>query len=154
LEQLGWTVHGIDVSPLALKGAQRRLEQLKLVPRGWLAQVDATDADFGEGIYDLVISYGLYHCLSDDGLRTAHGAAMRALRAGGLFAFAVFNDSLPIPPNHCTSGLVLRSVDYVPNLLKSCRRLALEVGEIEEAHPPLVPRHRHSLTWGLFESPQ
>ena len=151
LERLGWIVDGIDVSSIAIEAARRRLRESQIRHRGTLALANVTSADFGTATYDLVVCYGLYHCLTDAGVEKAQATLVRALRPGGLFAFAVFNNDLPVPPDHCTDGLILRPADHLPGLLCSWRRIALETGQIEESHPPLVGLHRHALTWGLFE---
>lgn len=151
LERMGWIVDGVDVSMIAIDAARRRLRGLDRTQRGSLTVADAVEADFGTQVYDLAIVYGIYHCLDDEKLVRAHETICRAVKCGGLLAFATFNNGLPLPPGHHTNGIVLRPPDYIPGLLSRWRCLALESGDIVEEHLPLVPRHHHSLTWGLFE---
>src|SRR5256885_1058452 len=74
LERLGWTVDGLDISAVAVAAARRRLIQESVEPRGTLWIADSAHTTFIHSSYDLVVCYGLYHCLNDDDLRRTHSA--------------------------------------------------------------------------------
>ncbi len=155
LEDSGWTVDGLDVSRVAIDAVSRRVRRYygdDLPLKGKIVQGDVVDYHSVPGRYDLVVAYGLYHCLNDAEIAAVHEEVTRALKPGGLFAFAAFNDTLPIPDGHETGELFLRPPDHIFKLVgDSMDVIAKEEGTIEESHLPLVDRHRHSLTWALFK---
>jgi cyclopropane fatty-acyl-phospholipid synthase-like methyltransferase len=152
LEHLGWTVDGIDVSQAACLEARRRRAES---PNGWRGSItcaDATELDVRPGVYDLVVAYGLAHCLDDEGFEAVAATAMNALSPRGLLALASFNDELPIPADHGTVNLALRSRDEILSAFPpgQWERCSVEHDAIEESHEPVIGEHRHSLTWALF----
>jgi SAM-dependent methyltransferase len=153
LDQKGWVVDGIDISRLALDGLKKRVELASLTLKGEVWCENAVNLTVKPKIYDLVISYGLYHCLNDDDIQCVHDIAVSALKSGGLFAFAVFNDGLPVPEEHHTANLYLRPKDHIRQFLIGWKVIVLDFGEVVEEHPPIVGKHKHSLTWGLFVKP-
>ena len=142
-------VDGVDVSEAALAAATRRYAAAGHDGRGRLRLADAATAQFGSAEYDLVLVYGLYHCVSDDRLLQIHETAIRALRSGGLLAFSALDDRRPVPPAHATGPLWLRSAADLRRLLGQLDLVIWEEGEIYEDHPPLVGPHRHSAVWAL-----
>ncbi len=154
LEDNGWTVTGVDISGLAIAAIKKRIRRYYGYDRPLAADVVKCDvADYGctPDEYDLVVAYGLYHCLADHEVMAVHQKIMQALKPGGLFAFATFNDTLPVPDGHETGDLYLRPVDHIFGLVGDSMEIVVrEIGEIEEFHAPLVGLHRHGLTWALF----
>lgn len=150
LEQAGWTVDAVDLSSAALDAAHRRLGSHGMAPKGSFVQSDAATFRVQPGHYDLVLAYGLYHCLDDARLDVAHRRAQRALRAGGLFAFAALDNRLPVPHGHTTGALQLRSSAMWLSLFANWLPITIEVGFIDEDHEPVLGRHQHAATWGLF----
>ena len=153
LERSGWCVDGVDVSELAIQALERRFESGEIAPRGEITHGDAVATPIKKSFYDLVVCYGLYHCLNDEELMDVHGKVLEGVRPGGLFAFAVFNDQLPIPEEHHTGTLYLRSIAAVFSMCAGWEVVSAEYGRITEAHPPLVPTHCHALTGGLLRKP-
>lgn len=151
LHSLGCAADGVDISELAISRANRRLSALGEKRRGSLSCVDACCFDMGCNIYDLIICYGLYHCLNDIQSQHLHRKIVRSLKPGGIVALAVFNDDLPLPPNHHTPKITLRSRMHFIQQSAPLRPIHLEFGEIIEDHLPLVPQHRHSVTWALLQ---
>ena len=101
--------------------------------------------------YDLVVCYGLYHCLDDAAVVLAFRRMLGCLKPNGLIAFAAFNNELCMPEDHETGPIFLRPKDHIFSLASnSLEVLSKEFGVIEDTHPPLVGRHKHSLTWALF----
>lgn len=145
----GWTVDAFDISTLAVNACYRRLAAIPEEScRIW--RDDSRTAALEEGAYDMVVAYGLYHCLDDVGLRETHQRLTSALKQGGLFVCAAFNDALPLPDDHATGILFLRAEEHLSELFAGWTLVDLEVGIIEEEHPPLVKSHRHSLTWAIY----
>ncbi len=152
LAKLGWEVDAFDVSALALACFQKRLKGTKnLSIRAW--QDNAHDCDLRQRSYQLVVAYGLYHCLSDADVVAAHSRVTRAVAPGGLLAYAAFNDRLPVPPNHGTEKLYLRDEDHILGLALGWTVEAYQIGTISEAHFPVIGEHQHSLTWALLRKP-
>lgn len=149
LAQSGWQVDGFDVSDVALDACRRRLSPVSVSCQIW--QDDCRVARVTDDAYDMVVAYGLYHCLDDVGLEAAHARLVSSLKIGGLFVCAAFNNMLPLPANHGTGDLHLRSNDHLESLFAGWRLRNLEKGTIEEDHLPRVGFHRHSLTWAIYE---
>jgi SAM-dependent methyltransferase len=150
LENKGWIVDGIDISELAIQGAYERLRLNNQTNKGLIICQDVRDINYGIEEYDLIISYGLYHCLNDTDLLKVHNIAINALKTGGLFSFAIFNNHLPLPDNHHTNSIFLRDANYMLLHLSGFECINYFTGVIEEHHLPIVDKHKHSLTWGLF----
>jgi SAM-dependent methyltransferase len=153
LERSGWHVDALDVSWRACEGARRRLERADLRQRGWLECDDVVYGGWSHGTYNLVVAYGLLHCLVAEEASVVVRAVYDALLPGGLFAFAVFNDLLPVPPGHGTTELFLRPPRYIFEVASDFEPVDLSFGAIEEHHGRTVGLHRHALTWGLLRKP-
>lgn len=153
LEQGGWVVDGVEVSEIALASTRRRLQKNAVRLRGSLIHADVSEFQGQREGYDLVLVYGLYHCLDDVQLTFAHQHAITALRSGGLLAFSALDDRLPVPCGHATDGVQLRPESWLLSLFDGWPVLAEETGLIEEEHEPTIGEHRHSAVWGLFQKP-
>jgi SAM-dependent methyltransferase len=152
LEQHGWTVDGVDVSQTACAEAARRRAESDFE---WHGDIVSGDAGFHRvkfGVYELVVMYGLLHCLDDERVRLVERRAWDGLSDRGLVALASFDDRLPLPEEHGTTGITLRSSSEILSAFPVCRwqRCIVERGHIEEAHEPVIGHHRHSLTWALL----
>lgn len=145
----GWTVDAFDISTLAVDACRRRLGAAHDgTCRIWRDDSSAVALD--ERAYDMVVAYGLYHCLDAAGLYETHQRLTSALKPGGLFVCAAFNDALPLPDEHATGSLFLRAKEHLSELFAGWTLVDQEMGMIEEDHLPLVGRHRHSLTWAIY----
>jgi SAM-dependent methyltransferase len=145
-----WSCDAVDISSLALSLARKRNGIFTSSDHTFTC-ADARECDFGCAEYSLVVCYGLFHCLDEDGVQRVLATAKRSLTRRGLLALAIFNDELPLPANHGTSHLVLRSHDHILRLFTGWTAVAVERGIIEEEHPPHIGLHRHSLSWGVFQ---
>lgn len=154
LESKGWTVTGIDINSVAVAGVEKRARQhfgdgYEL--RSRIARADARNYDYPSDAFDLVVAYGLYHCLDDAAVAEVHRGITNSLRSGGYLAFAAFNDTLPVPQGHGTDDLVLRDSEHIFELSRNDFEVVeREIGLIEESHPGVIERHRHGLTWALL----
>jgi SAM-dependent methyltransferase len=152
LENNGWTVDGVDKSKLALAGAEKRFGKNNFIKKGNLILKDVVSYEYTKNFYDLVVCYGLYHCLNDEELKVTHKKMVSSLKKGGLIAFATLNDNLPIPDDHHTGKIYLRKENHIFEFIgDSFELLEREIDIIQEDHLPLVGIHKHSLTWALFK---
>lgn len=151
LESHGWTVDGVDVSPSAVSAAHRRVGRVLPGLRGSITRLNAARMTVAEASYDLVIAYGLYHCLDDCSLNLVHENGCRALRPGGLFVMAVIDDAIPIPVDHGTRGLHLRPWTQLLRLFKDLESLRHQTGMIHERHGRVVGWHTHAIQWAIFK---
>jgi SAM-dependent methyltransferase len=156
LAGLGWRVTAFDISAEALRSFALRTAGLaeRTSAPIHVYQADAAIAEHAPETYDLVVAYGLYHCLSDNQMRRAHTSLARALKIGGLFAFAALDDSVPIPTGHGTASLTLRPRPRLVELFSNWPLEASEQGTINEQHLPVIGEHKHSVTWILARKPQ
>lgn len=152
LEGQGWSVDGVDVSSVALSAARRRMGLFDVGNPDRLLLADACEMDFRENTYDLVLAYGLYHCIEDKQLSRLHSFATSALRPDGFFVFSCLDSRLPVPPGHMTGPLFLRSTAVIWQLFSGLAPVRASEGEIDEHHGSLVGPHRHSAVWGIFRN--
>jgi SAM-dependent methyltransferase len=150
LEGRGWNVDGVDVSSAALSAARRRIHFRGVGNPDRLLRRDACEMDIPENTYDLVLAYGLYHCIDDNRLARLHSFVTSALRPGGFFVFSCLDSRLPVPPDHMTGPLFLRSTAVIWQLFSDLTPVRASEGEIDEHHGSLVGPHRHSAVWGIF----
>jgi SAM-dependent methyltransferase len=150
LEEKGWIVDGVDVSTLAIQKAADRAKRIGLSLKGSLFCGDVSKMDFGICQYDLVLTYGLYHCLDYEMLLRTHTSASKSLKDKGLMAFCAFTKDISVPEFHNTGSLFLRSKEELLSLFENYQIIKTEFGVIVEDHLPLVPVHEHSVLWGLF----
>ena len=64
LERLDSEIHGIDISPNMIAGAQRR-EDLKKTGNATFAQATIFDPALQPGSYDVVLAFATFHLLED-----------------------------------------------------------------------------------------
>lgn len=146
----GWTVDAFDVSKPALVSFNRRMNAEGLKTVGNIRRDDLVSVSLPRDTYDLVVAYGVYHCLTDADLPGAHAKLLQAVKVGGRFVFATFNDELPLPEGHGTGNLTLRPRDHILTIMNGWETEALEFGTIREHHMPIISEHNHALTWGIF----
>lgn len=146
LETLGYDVTGFDLSELALKGLYNRFKDNGLRPRGSYYVADATSFRSIRS-FDILISYGLFHCMNKTNRIDAHLRIQNSLMTGGRVAFTCLTDQIPLPDNHSTQGVELVSIEEVDMLFWDWHIEYKEVGTIEEDHLPLVDVHQHSAVW-------
>jgi SAM-dependent methyltransferase len=156
LEKLGWQVDGIDISAMAVAAATRRMNKFAWTQQGTLIIENVANFTYPDDQYDLLVNYGLYHCLSDDDLKIAHEKMLKSLKPGGYMAFATLTDRFKMPDDHGTDNekIYLRPenfiFEFVGDQLETVDKL---IGEITESHLPTIGEHKHGLTWALFRKP-
>ena len=149
LTSRGWHVDAFDISVKAEAACHRRCMAAQTTNCN-VFRADARTIELSGQVYDLIVAYGLYHCLSDLGLAQAHRRLSDSLRVNGLFAIATFNDTMPLPKGHSTPGLVLRPKNHIFMLFEKWEVVSHQFGIIKEYHLPVIGEHEHALTWALL----
>ncbi|MCV7196745.1 class I SAM-dependent methyltransferase [Mycobacterium angelicum] len=93
LAKNGHRVTGLDISPTALKTAERRAADAGAEVT--FAVADSTKLDGYTGAFDTVIDSGMFHCLDDDGKRSYAAALHRATKPGANLLLSCFSDANP-----------------------------------------------------------
>lgn len=153
LEGANWHVTGVDINSRAIANVTTRARNQfgdTYTLKADISRANAVTHDFGSELYDLVVAYGLYHCLDDAEVAIVHAKAAAALKKGGLLAFAAFNDNLPLPADHPTGDIYLRPEDHIFKLAGDDFEVVdQEIGALKEKHANYV-EHEHALTWALL----
>lgn len=148
LEGQGFQVLGVDQSRTALAALRRRAAIAGQRIRGRYVAADIEDFATDE-TFDVVISYGLYHCLDRDRRAVVHRRVQDQVKPGGVVLFTCLIDGVPLAADHFDVQVWLPSESEVLNLFKggSYNIEHWEIGSILESHPPLVSGHEHRAVW-------
>jgi tellurite methyltransferase len=140
----GATVKAIDISELALKNALKAWDDTSLVQ--WEC-ADIRRKDFLDKEFDLVISYGLLHCLSnEDEISKLILKLQNATKVGGIHLVCAFNDRLQDLSGHPGFYPTLLGHEKLIQYYKKWD-VAFSSDEIlNEVHPHNNIPHKHSLT--------
>jgi tellurite methyltransferase len=152
LERLGFAVTGVDISGQALDLLSDRFAAANHVPKGTYTEADI-ESWLPEGTFDVLLSYGLFHCLRPAHRVERHRLMQTKLRPGGIIVFSTLTDGIPMPQDHRTPDVNLSSPDEVSSLWDGYEVVEETVGHIVESHPPVVPSHRHEVTWVVAKVP-
>ncbi|MEU4688780.1 class I SAM-dependent methyltransferase [Actinoplanes sp. NPDC023714] len=146
LERHGFAVTGMDVSSQALDLLADRFAAAGHVPKGSYLQGDVAQWA-PDGPFDVLLSYGLFHCLDPADRVRRHRELQASVRPGGIIVFCALSDGIPMPDDHRTPGVTLAGPDELSALWDGHEIMESTVGQIAEEHPPHVPLHRHEVTW-------
>lgn len=141
--QAGCEVCALDCSPAAIGNGKRAFPD---APIEWREE-DVLRTDFGHDAFDLIISYGLFHCLPSEGhIREVISRLRRATRPGGANIVCAFNNrSHDLSAHPHFQPTLLRHEWYLERY--SGWDLALDSdSDIHEVHPHNNLPHHHSLT--------
>lgn len=111
LAKNGHHVTGLDISPTALKTAERRAADAGVEVT--FAVADSTTLEGYTDAFDTIVDSGMFHCLDDDGKRSYAAAAHRATRPGATLLLSCFSDAQPPDeerPRPAVSERTLRDV--------------------------------------------
>jgi cyclopropane fatty-acyl-phospholipid synthase-like methyltransferase len=141
----GASVTAIELSPWALENAKAEWGQLENVR--WVL-ADASAYDFGINAFDVVVAYGVYHCLSHTNeIRQLHSRLSCCTRAGGYHVICSFNarrqelETAHPGFNPCLLG----HEDYLDLYADWDLRIATDT-DLTEVHPHNKIEHTHSMT--------
>jgi 2-polyprenyl-3-methyl-5-hydroxy-6-metoxy-1,4-benzoquinol methylase len=149
LELCGYEHTGIDISALALTGLRNRFKRAGHNLRGAYIQAAVEDmpAFVFDQEYDVIISCGLFHCLSRTHRVDLHRHMTSCCRPGGWILFSTISDAIEIPANHGTAQFELPNDQEVDQLFAGCDVISKQRRIIEDSHLPLVQNHCHEITW-------
>jgi len=146
LERNGFQVVGFDYSEYAIAGLFNRFEQAHWKPQGkYFVQNVQDSVPFRP--YDVIVSYGLFHCLPVQSRQYIHQKLLKHLRLNGIVLFSCLTDALPLPPDHATDTITLVQQQELSTLFEGWEILYYESGTIGEEHLPMIGDHKHSAVW-------
>jgi ubiquinone/menaquinone biosynthesis C-methylase UbiE len=148
--RLGCEVDAVDCASIAIENGKRAFPNLAI---RWHHQ-DAFQFECGEARYDIVICYGLLHCLdSSEAVDRMLSRVQCATRLGGTNVVCTFNDR---------SHDFLAHRGFAPTLLPHCWYLErysqwyldhTSDADLHETHPHNGIPHHHSMTRILARRP-
>jgi tellurite methyltransferase len=141
---LGATVDAVDVSDLALRNGRRQWNGTSRI--NW-RRADMREMALQSGYYDVVIAYGLLHCLpKQDDVFNLVTLLQRATAPSGLHVICAFNarfQELDAHPGF--QPCLLDHRDYL-SMYASWEILAVSDENLTEKHPHNELEHTHSMT--------
>src|SRR4029077_15802060 len=134
LERNGFSVVGLDISSLALRGLMNRFARHKQRCVGTYFNEDVNDFILGQQYFefDCIVSCGLFHCLANERRVRSHRLLLeRFLRPGGTFLFSSLTNEIPLPVDHKTPGIYLPALDEIYKILDGMEIMHSEAGAID-----------------------
>ncbi|WP_158789129.1 bifunctional 2-polyprenyl-6-hydroxyphenol methylase/3-demethylubiquinol 3-O-methyltransferase UbiG [Granulicella sp. L46] len=147
LARKGALVNAYDVSDIAIDHALAAREALQVKDVNFYVG-DAMAENFPSESFDVVIAYGLLHCLADEqSIREVSKHLIRMTRKGGYLVVCAFNSRLQDlaaahPGFYPTT---LRHQVYV-DIFKNLQILEAHDRDLHETHPHNGIAHTHSMT--------
>jgi 2-polyprenyl-3-methyl-5-hydroxy-6-metoxy-1,4-benzoquinol methylase len=140
----GASVRAIDFSPLALQNARAAWGSPEKVE--WELG-DIRRIEFEAGAYDIVVAYGVLHCLADEmEVRASVLKLQSATKAGGFNLVCSFNSrAQDLRAHPGFSPVLLAHRDY-EHLYSSWKTLLSSDSDLSEVHPHNAIEHTHSMT--------
>ena len=146
MRQAGHVVVGFDVSRIAIAALQARALKAGLSADNFEC-CELVDYQPPAVVFDVIVSYGLLHCLDPASRVAQHRRLTGWLRPGGVLLFTCLTSELPMPQDHRTPAVELVSRTQVQEVLVGFSVIRDEAGVLREDHEPLVGPHRHSAIW-------
>lgn len=148
LAEKGFKVTAVEVSLHAVNNFNKRIAELDEQTKE-LIKIEKEDVLIfkTEEQYDLVIAYGLLHCLpSLTDASELVGKIKRWTRSGGLIVIVSFNDQIGVPEVQDYLEPTLLPINFLRDEFKDFQILRIENDIITETHPTSLIEHKHSLT--------
>ncbi|MBW7973459.1 class I SAM-dependent methyltransferase [Bradyrhizobium sp. BR 10289] len=143
LSALGARVTAIDISGVALDHARRLHPEASVE---WL-EGDIVERVLTVDYYDVVLAYGLFHCLRcETEIINIHERFARSTRAGGYHVICAFNDRDHDLSAHPDFEPCLLPHSFYSNLYSEWHIEDLSDETLHEEHPHNRIPHHHSLT--------
>ncbi len=144
LAQRGATVHALDISELAIRNALRAWPlQTNIM---WKV-ADVRNEVFAENAYDLTVSYGLFHCLSNSTeIVEVVQSLKQATKRGGVHLTCSFNSRSQDLGAHGDFKPCLVSHSFYVQLYHDWEIIENTDSDLSETHPHNGIRHTHSMT--------
>ena len=151
IARLGAIVEAYDISPFAIANAKRAWPDHTAV--NWTVQ-DVRAMSFAQGKYDVVIAYGLLHCLDNSEEVAALLRRLQlACRANGFHVICAFNSRRQDLRAHPGFEPVLLSHEDYLSFYDGWHVLCASDEDLHEEHPHNRIPHTHSLTRILARKP-
>lgn len=144
LAEKGCIVDAYDISDYAIKNAAIRCEKYKNIH---LRQADITKIAYPFNKYDIIISYGLFHCLDRiQSVEKVITSCLGSLKENGILILCAFNNRKHDLSAHVGfSPLLLAHSDYL--IFFNNNSILFESDEdLYETHPHNNIPHMHSMT--------
>jgi SAM-dependent methyltransferase len=135
-------VTAVDISPYALANARAAFPDEAVA---WIQQ-DATTMTLPAANYDLVVAYGLLHCLPAEEIGPLVEKVKAATAPGGLNILVTFNQRRQDLSAHPGFRPTLLSHSFFLELYESWRILYATDEDLHETHPHNMIPHTHSMT--------
>lgn len=137
-------VVAVDVSPLAIANAALTFGD---IPRIDFRVADIQQETIEDGTYDIVIAYGLFHCLgSTDAVMNTVRNLQRGTKSGGWNIICAFNDRFQQLDAHPGFDPVLLPHTLYCELYRDWTAFHVSDSDLQEVHPHNHILHTHSLT--------
>jgi len=151
LTSSGATVRAIDSSELAVANARRLWPS---VPLDWWEVGDIRHLSLTPTSYDLVVAYGVLHCLADVGevervVRHLQGATID----GGYHVICAFNDRYQDLSAHPGFDPTLLPHGQYCSFYRGWEIVKVTDQDLVETHPHNMLQHTHSMTRILARRP-
>lgn len=140
----GALVDALDISALAIENGRRHWAGIAGIE--WRV-ADVRDIDLPHNYYDVVIAYGLLHCMSSaTEVRKAILRLQKATRAAGYNIICAFNDRRQELHAHPGFSPCLLSHAQYLTAYSSWKVLKESDSDLIESHPHNNLEHRHAMT--------
>lgn len=155
LASYGANLTAVDISSIALSRFNLQPNYNEARNRMNTIVSDIRDTSFNDGAFDIVVAYGILHCL-DSASEIADQIAKikRWVKKSGYFVGCTFTDELPSPD--CQPYLSERSYlkkGELSMFFDNWSIIEYEDSILEELHPTTKLIHRHSLSRILARKP-
>lgn len=151
LARRGATVFATDISLVAIQNARQYWIDADIVR--W-QQADVLDIEPGVDRFDLVVMYGLLHCLPDEGsVRQFVEMTKASSKKNGLHVLVTFNDRKQELHAHPGFEPTLLPDEFFGNLYSDWSVLYHTDTDLHETHPHNNIPHTHSMTRLIAKRP-
>jgi tellurite methyltransferase len=147
LAQHGFSIVAIDCSALGLRNFRKRLQSVtqEISDRIVIHQQDVRSFTPNND-FDVVIAYGLLHCLSNlNDVRNVAAKMRGCTRLAGLNVAVAFTNEMGVPTAQSYLEPTLLPCGFLESQYSDWRILASENSVIEEVHPTSKVFHQHSV---------
>lgn len=143
----GASVTALDISEAAIENARRAWSGPEFADVKFLIG-DARRRDFAVEGFDVVVLYGLLHCLGDEpAMRSVAMAARAATTPGGINIVCALNNRLDgFTEGHIGFRPYRASHEFYVSLYRGWELSMLSDTDLTESHPPNHVTHTHSVT--------
>lgn len=139
----GAIVDAVECSAAAIHNGKCAFPEVAI---NWIHS-DVSCAAMPKAYYDLVVSYGLTHCMSDaEAAMTLIQSTQSALKPGGEYILASFNDGSHDLSAHEGFSPLLLPHGWFSDLFEGWEMIAMSDEILYETHPHNGIPHHHSLT--------